>query len=141
MNDHLTASVGLLPLVIAQLPAAKQSDILTVLLGGAALAVIANQIFTLWRNATGRFQERGSTGPGFQLTSVCEKLHNKVEDKMEEVGKRITDAVEKLSKEAEGRSAAVHRRIDPVIEKVAAVGNVVENHLQDHRSGRFTNGN
>jgi len=47
MNDAASSAASLLPVALAQLPEASQSQIMTVLLGGAALLVIANQVMTL----------------------------------------------------------------------------------------------
>lgn len=47
MNDLVSSSVALAPAVLAQIPVASESQIMSVLLGGAALMVVVNQVLTI----------------------------------------------------------------------------------------------
>ena len=112
MSDSFSASVSLLPLVIAQVPGAERSEILTVLLGGAALAVIANQFVSLWRNATGRFKERDLPGPRVQTIEDCQELHTRLDATVRLMSEQHNNRTEQLRREIKADVAQVYERIE-----------------------------
>ena len=111
MTDLLNTSTALLPLFIAQIPAAQKSDILTVLLGGAALAVIANQVFTLWKTATGKFQERNN-GQALVTAADCREEHNNLSQTLQTIDRAHATRTEELRKELKYDVAQIYTRIE-----------------------------
>lgn len=124
MNDAFAGSIGLLPLIIAQVPGADRSEIITVLLGGAALAVIANQVFTLWRNATGRFQER-SGGPRAVTQEECREQHHQSANVMDRIDRAHAERTEHLRLEIKADVNGIYNRISEETRGMRAELNLV----------------
>lgn len=146
-------------MVIAQIPTASADQLLTVLLGGAALAVIFNQGVAAWRNLSGKAQKRELDQPlevsaapeyarkdhvhlEYLLREDCQKRHADDERRMKDQTSEIKASLFELGKKldahnanAESRASKLHERIDPLSIRIGEVDRTVDNHLKDHRSG------
>jgi hypothetical protein len=158
MNDFASSTAALLPLVIAQVPTASTDQLLTVLLGSAALAVMANQGITLWRNVSGKSQKRELDQPltvkeeeqyalrnhehnAYLRREDCLVRHDQEEARLQRQLTEFKASISLMStkmddhnNEAERRARRLHERVDPIGSQLAAVKLVMDNHLEDHRS-------
>lgn len=136
MNNALGATAALLPCVIAQVPVASGSEVLTVLLGGAALVVIANQVLTFWKKINPG--EQPPPSQTYVSISACEKAHHATEveaceRRKELLGeiKGIRSVIELFRKEDEERARNVHRRIDSISERTSELNGTLNTHIQN----------
>lgn len=165
MNDFAASVGGLLPLVIAQVPAASTDQVLTVFLGGAALAVIFNQLVAAWRNLSGKAQKRELDQPltvkeaeqyagrnhqhnEYLLREDCVARHAQEDARLQRQLTEFKSSITLMStkmddhnNEAERRARRLHERVDPIGSQLAAVKLVMDNHLEDHRSKGATHAN
>ena len=165
MNDFSFSVSSLLPMVIAQVPAASPDQLLAVLLGGAALLVIANQATIAYRNFSGKSQRREIDQPleiraaaeyarkdhqhtEYMMREDCHADHLRQRSELTEKFSVFAQQLEKLdatiagglttiNREAEARAATLHSRIDPIAKLAQSTTDRLEDHFNDHRSGRF----
>ena len=165
MNDFASSSAALLPLVIAQVPSASPDQLVSVLLGGAALAVIANQGITLWRNMSGKSQkreldqpltvkaaseyaEKNHDHPQYILRKECPDRHAEDERRLKQqtdeikasltgISLKLSEGMEKLNTKDEERAAKLHARIDPISKLAQSTTDRLNDHFEDHRNGRM----
>lgn len=120
MNNAISSALSLAPIVLAQSPAIGATELGQWLLAGAAVAVIANQGFSFFRNVTGGFQRKQSTSDDtYTPTSVCNKQHTGL---TAQIAKLSTDAEarsEKLRLELKDDVKGIHKRIDDVLRGVS----------------------
>ena len=103
---------------LAQVPAATRSDIVTVLLGGAALAVIANQVQQLWRSNTSAFRRESGTVE-YQSRENCDKMHAGLGSQLSNMDRAATNRVDALRLEIKQDMGGVHRRVDEILAAVS----------------------
>jgi hypothetical protein len=125
MSNLMSVSTALAPLVLAQVPAATESQIVTVLLGGAALLVVANQAMLLIKSTRAKpepaevqQQARADVaGLGHRVTRV-EADHQSLAERVEQHAE-VLDAIHCRERECEGK---LHKRLDDVSEKLNTLG-------------------
>jgi hypothetical protein len=165
MNDFASSSAALLPMVIAQVPTASPDQLLTVLLGSAALAVMANQGITLWRNVSGKsqkrelnqpltveaakeFAEKNHDHPQYMTRRECPERHAEDERRLKQqtdeiktslagISQKLSEGMEKLNTKDEERAAKLHARIDPISKLAQSTTDRLNDHFEDHRNGRM----
>lgn len=135
MNNTLSATSALLPCVIAQMPAASGSQVLTVLLGGAALVVIANQVLTFWKRINPG--EQPVPAQTYVPIATCEKLHRAADAdavlrRKELLGEimGIRTLIENWRRDEEERARKSHERINQLSDRVYKIDGTVENHIE-----------
>ena len=104
---------------LAQVPAATRSDIVTVLLGGAALAVIANQVQQLWRSNTSAFRRESAGAVEYQSRENCDKMHAGLGSQLSNMDRAATNRVDALRLEIKQDMGGVHRRVDEILAAVS----------------------
>lgn len=136
MNNLLATTSALLPCVIAQVPVASGAEVLTVLLSGAALVVIANQVLTFWKKINPG--EQPPPSQTYVSLTNCEKAHRAAEAEAYERRKEllgeikgIRAAIELFRKEDEERARNVHRRIDGISERTSELNGTLNTHIQN----------
>lgn len=153
-------------MVIAQIPAASTDQLLAVLLGGAALMVMANQGIVFYRNVSGKSQKRELDQPlkveAAEHFALAGHEHHqymtKADCRQSHLDQRVADAerfahihhqldsfILKLdgslaehNKLAEGRANALHSRITDLVPSIASVEARLDDHIENHR--RLPNG-
>jgi hypothetical protein len=136
---------------------------LSVLLGGAALAVIFNQGVAAWRNLSGKSQKRELDQPLTvkEAEQYAAKIHEhseylrredcmarheqedlRLQRQLTEFKTSFSNMSAKMDEHnaaAEHRARRLHERVDPIGSALAAVKLVMDNHLDDHRSSKGAN--
>jgi hypothetical protein len=106
-----TLSALALP-VVAQLNAPEGgSAAVWWLVGLACVATASNQVFALWRTATGRFAEREG-GPRNPTAQECEGRHYALATVLERMDREHAIRTEELRKEIKTDIGAVYQRIE-----------------------------
>ena len=121
MNNTISSLASLLPLCMAQLPAAKPTEIGTWLLSAAAVTVIASQGIALWNQITGRFKERETSGPSYVQVRDCTRSHTDLATTIEKQEDRHQQRTEALRLEIKNDIKGVHDRINEVLAGVSRV--------------------
>ena len=127
MNNLLSTGLSLSPIMLAQfVPSASHSQILTVLLGGAALLVIANQAFSFWKNATGNLKEIPPPAQTYVPITRCAEEHKKNADEhtsmaatLRTIGAEALQRSDAVRKEIKDDVKGIHARIDDVLKAVS----------------------
>jgi hypothetical protein len=129
-----------LHLVLAQVPAASHEQILTVLLGGAALLVIAERAWAFAERVKGAVKERPDPFNTYMTKDACEGQHEATSGQISSMSGKIdglTSEVRALVHELRGEMqqgdsalreglGRAHARIDGILERVAHVAGKVE---------------
>jgi hypothetical protein len=138
MNDYLSLAASLAVPVIAQVSAPdQQSAAVWWIVGLAAAAAGANQVVLLYRNLSpDRDRRHVSVEQEPQTKAACEKQHTAITEELRRIHDAFTQGISLHTREAEQRASGLHKRIDPIAADVARVNGRVDDHLQDHRSGR-----
>lgn len=127
MNDTISAAAALAPLVLAQVPSVSATELGQWLLVGAALAVIANQGMSFFKNLTGQFA-RKNPAPADSQTSVaeCIQKHAALDGKHAALSAQIVQVTsdsearsEKLRLEVKNDVKGIHQRIDSILAGVS----------------------
>ncbi len=132
MTDLLSNFVPLVPLVIAQIAPAESTrgEILTVLLGIAALAVIANTLAELWRNLTGKLKEQPPPGQTYIRILDCKETHAEINARFLRIEERADERSDALRKEIKTDIGGVHEKINAVISAVGELKGEIKRGLK-----------
>lgn len=69
-------------------------------LGSAAfLVILANQVFTFWRNATGNLKEQPRPADTYQTLAMCDALHEASERKISALETQLDTRIDGLAKD------------------------------------------
>ncbi len=109
MDHPISSIVSVAPLVLAQIPAVGATEVGQWLLAGAAVAVIANQGMSFFKNLTGGFaRKRSAADPDFSTRELCDQRHLMVDARLESQRMEIKSDIK-----------GIHNRIDDVLKAVS----------------------
>jgi hypothetical protein len=118
MNNPISSFIALMPLAIGQMPAASESEIGRWLLAFAAVAVIANQGITFWKNISGGLKETPPPAQTYVQKTICKLLHIEIDKHHREETERIDKAeenTEALRREIKDDIRGIHDRINLIL--------------------------
>lgn len=121
MTDSISSSIGLAPLVLAQMPVANRSEVLIVLLGIAALAVIFNQVAAAWKTLTRGLKESPPPAQTYRALIDCDDRHDSIDQALTAAAGRD----EALRLEIKRDIGGVHEKINRAIECIGELRGAV----------------
>ncbi len=122
MNSSISSFVALSPLILGQFPAASESEIGRWLLVAAAVAVIANQGITFWKNISGGLKEMPPPADTYVQKTVCKIIHTNTTQHLKEYREENQELRKKMSEDVKG----IHERVDSILDAVGQLKGKVQ---------------